>query len=39
MEDRLLQEEISLSDTPISLSKRPASQTIFGDATRAWINT
>ena len=39
MEDRLLQEEISLSDTSMSSSKRPASQTIFGDATRAWINT
>jgi pectin methylesterase-like acyl-CoA thioesterase len=41
MEDRLLQEEISLADnttmttmTTMTTSKRPISQTIVGDASR-----
>ncbi len=39
MEDRLLQEEVSLTDTTTIITKRPASQTMMGDASRPWLNT
>lgn len=42
MKDRLLQEEISLAiedTTTTTTLKRSASQTIAGDATRAWVST
>jgi hypothetical protein len=39
MKDRLLQEEISLTATTTTFTKRSTSQAIMSDACRSWSNT